>query len=77
MSKHRTIIATVTESACRMGTSKYGNPIYRITTDKGSWSTETDAAVGYVATNYRPGAQVKVALVEKRVHTYVVDINPA
>jgi hypothetical protein len=50
----KTVYVKITQVE-RVGTSRNGNPTYRIYTTTGdTFLTETDGQIGYAATNYRP-----------------------
>jgi hypothetical protein len=52
--KGRTVIGII-RSVDRKSTSRMGNPTYKITMEDGiEYVTQTNGAVGYGATNYRP-----------------------
>lgn len=56
---HRTVIGRL-ESADRARVSSYGNPTWRIVIDGKTYTTQTNAAVGYEIGNYRVGRRVQI-----------------
>lgn len=46
----------------RLDNSKYGNPVYRITTPSGTWRTKPESQAGYDATNLEVGDVVELLI---------------
>lgn len=79
MSEQR-ITATIL-SVTQEGTSRYGSPQYRVTTDKGSWLTMNDHNFAYGMRNYAPRVSdgiyctVTLTLRTPRKYTYIVNVE--
>jgi len=59
-----TTLTTRVEKIERLDNSKYGNPVYRITTPSGTWRTKAESQAGYDAGSLEEGDVVEL-LVEQ------------
>ena len=87
--KTKTIVTGVMDVA-RNGTSRNGNPIYKVVTLDGTWNTATDSQLSYAATNFRPKyarlsnggdgvilKNVRVTLEKARKNYYIIGMEEA
>jgi len=57
----------IVEKTQRASNSWAGNPTVRVTTDQGTFLTETDSHSGLVALGLEPGDVVELTIVEGRI----------
>lgn len=57
----------IVERVQRASNSYFGNPTVRVTTDQGTYLTETDSFSGHVALSLEPGDVVELSITEGRI----------
>lgn len=61
-----TKLTTRVDKIERLNNSKYGNPVYRITTPSGTWRTKSESQAGHDAGNLEVGDVVELLIEEER-----------
>lgn len=57
----------IVEKVQRASNSYWGNPTVRVTTDQGTYLTETDSHSGHVALSLEPGDVIEISITDGRI----------